>query len=148
MDSLKHPGTILAGIDLVGLISVSIYFQKQITETQREIDELKKTDSNIENVKKQFENIHKKLNELSTHTSQHIDVLNAHSNLIQNIHNRVNQCHVNQEIIINALRKRGILTEGDNNFSQESTNMLVYKDDENDTMESKLSNRATTFDSQ
>jgi len=63
MDQLKHPGTILAAVDLVAIVTAWVYLQRQINDLKKEVEKLEKEDTSIKDgIKKQIELISQQMN--------------------------------------------------------------------------------------
>lgn len=82
MDTLKHPGTILGAVDLVGLITACAYFQRQVTDLKKAVEELKtaQPDDNktqFEEIGKHFSGVEQFVNGLAGQLGQVKGLVNA-----------------------------------------------------------------------
>ncbi len=70
MDSVKHPGTILASVDLVAIIALWVTFQRQIGDLKKQVESLDKNDDKLKNdFKTQIDAMSKQIDVLTQNMS-------------------------------------------------------------------------------
>ena len=90
MDSVKHPGTILGAIDLVGLVVTWTYFKKQIDKLNKQYHKFSKEENSLrEDCKLQSENVQKVMEEFEKKLNNIIGAINTNRGMINHLNDRL-----------------------------------------------------------
>ncbi len=90
MESVKHPGTILAAVDLVAIITLWVHLQRKINDLSKEIERLDKEDTTIKDgVKKQIDAISMQMSTLINNFNAMGHQFKADHETIINLQNKI-----------------------------------------------------------
>jgi len=125
MESLKHPGTILASIDLVAIITTWVYLSGQIADLKKKIECLEKDcEKNDESMKKdvkiQLDLLFKQTDEMTKHLNLVGKQMSEFANNINYINNKINLQEEKIKDLTKLLKKKN--NKNKNNDSDSDCN--------------------------
>lgn len=111
MESLKHPATIIGIADFIGIVGVSIYFHKKISELQAEVDTLS---GYTQSALKKIDEL-QKLNDFAVQVKERFDIVNRGFKSIEDKNEQYEEQNEEQQdfndAVVEALKKGGITIE-------------------------------------
>jgi len=149
MDSIKHPGTILASIDLVAIITLWVSLTAQINDLKKKIECLEKDcETNNEKMKRdvkiQLDQLFKQTDDITKHLNLVGKQMSEFANNVNFINNKLNHQEIKIKEMYKILKKgKNIESDCESDEEEEIKPKKVIKP--NNFANAQLKNSETTY---
>lgn len=112
MDSLKHPGTILAGIDAIAILGLSVWSYRQVTELQKNVAEsTTSVKSGFEGARDAVSKLQNSLRDLGGKFNDHLSKFKKTERKISDLQNRADALEEQVSLLLELLESKEVLTK-------------------------------------